>query len=1106
MAEASVNLGALQHKAKLEEREHDWVGAAETYSEAARLVSSNDPLRLGNLSEARAHALYRYAFQADSVDEFKSRLAQALRQYDEAKEAYDRLAGKKATAWTYRCDAMISFLRYWQEPGPAEKKRLMEDAWTQAISAMDAFERIEEYVEFGKTNSDLTFGVSVLYAYSIDVKLREELVRGALKYSEKAIKLLEEGEGKAERAKACMNASYYTKIYYTDFVETDKRGEWDKRSGGLFRQALKLSEEGIIDALSYSFIVGGLPSSLPEEELADLRRKVLDFSAKTKDKLRIGNSIEWLENHAAMMAYGAADSEEMLSNADQALAYAEQAARAYGICSYHHVVDAAFWSASPKSGYYALTASLENDLPKKRELALRGVDAFKEYIRSAEACAYPQVVAAAHWDGAKILIHLAKTDKSPVEKSQTLESALHHANQHIVSWHSLFPNGDFFLASGKAVLADIKHELADLAADPSEKARLYHEAVSDISDAYAMLARDVDLYSGSPEIFCRIYQGVYQYQLADWSMQLYSISKDRKDAVLAAEAFTSAVDLYKRAGQPSRVAESQWKAAQAYDALGDPLGSSERFVMASSSYRQAADEVPRLSNLYREYGLYMQAWSQIELARHHHARQEGREASECYEKASSLYESTDRWRFLAPNYRAWASVEEGEDLSRREKSMEAKEAFGKAAELFGDARKSLSGRLDTLENLDERENAEKLVKAADLRREYCGGRLALEEAKILDKQGDEFGSCERFGKAAERFESLHAILESDQDKRETQLIMTLTRAWQMMVRAEAEASPELYDQAAQIFERAKDLSVGEKAKQLAMGHSRFCKALAAGTKFADTADTSLHAVATQNLESAANHYLMAGLERDSMYASASKLLFDAYVYMNKANSEEDQSKKARLYAMTEKMLEASAASYLKAEYPKKKDQVMKLLEKVRSERELALTLMEVLHAPDIVENTKALPAPVPSHDTPAGMQRFERAEIQSTMFAKPKELHVGQEFSLEIELTNAGRGVAQLTSIESVIPDGFEIVTEPERCRVEEGHLNMKGRRIEALATEDIEVKLKPIMSGDFTFRPKITYLDDSGARRLCEPKPVELTVRELGLVGWIKGRDDARK
>ncbi len=61
------------------------------------------------------------------------------------------------------------------------------------------------------------------------------------------------------------------------------------------------------------------------------------------------------------------------------------------------------------------------------------------------------------------------------------------------------------------------------------------------------------------------------------------------------------------------------------------------------------------------------------------------------------------------------------------------------------------------------------------------------------------------------------------------------------------------------------------------------------TKFAESGDTALHGLATGNLESAAKSYLNAGLEKDAEYANASKLLFDAYVLMDKAAKEEGET-------------------------------------------------------------------------------------------------------------------------------------------------------------------------------------------------------------------------
>ena len=181
-----------------------------------------------------------------------------------------------------------------------------------------------------------------------------------------------------------------------------------------------------------------------------------------------------------------------------------------------------------------------------------------------------------------------------------------------------------------------------------------------------------------------------------------------------------------------------------------------------------------------------------------------------------------------------------------------------------------------------------------------------------------------------------------------------------MTRAEAEASPELYSEASRLFEEAKDLSPNEQAKMLALGHSRFCKALEAGTKFADTGDIGMHAAAEQYLESAAKYYVKAGFQKVSEYAKATELLFDAYLQMNNAKKETDSEKKARFYMMTEKVLQTSAGSFMKAEHPEKMEQVLRLLDKVREERELAVSLNEVLHAPSIVSTTAAFNTPTPT--------------------------------------------------------------------------------------------------------------------------------------------------
>jgi tetratricopeptide (TPR) repeat protein len=530
------------------------------------------------------------------------------------------------------------------------------------------------------------------------------------------------------------------------------------------------------------------------------------------------------------------------------------------------------------------------------------------------------------------------------------------------------------------------------------------------------------------------------------------------------------------------------------------LKAAEYFDFASNSYKNAAEKISQLKDLYQNHALYMQAWSEIEKARYYHAKAEYSSSREHYEKAAAMYTSLKQWSYLEPNYSAWAQVENAEDLSRREQTEEAVRAFEQAAELFIETKGSLQKELSRIGDSDEKQMITNIVKATDLRREYCMARIALEEARILDKKGDHYSSSEKYDSAAEAFEKIAQTLETEQDRKEFRLITTLSRAWQKMTLAEAKSSPALYLEASRLFEQAEDLSPNEKSKMLVLGHSRFCMALEAGTKFADTRDSAMHDVCLRHLASAANYYMKGDFKNASEYANATKLLFDAFLNMDKAEKESDPEKKTKLYGMAEKILQSSAGSYAKAEHPEKREQVLRVLEKVKEEQELAASLTEVLHTPSIISNTTAFPTPTPTHEEAVGLERFEHADIQANIIVRKKELKVGENLGLDIELVNAGKGPALLIKLAELIPEGFELTEKPEIYRVEDSYLNMKGKRLDPLKTEEIRLVLKPKILGAFNLKPRIHYLDENGKYKSYEPEPITITVKELGIKGWLKG------
>ncbi len=234
------------------------------------------------------------------------------------------------------------------------------------------------------------------------------------------------------------------------------------------------------------------------------------------------------------------------------------------------------------------------------------------------------------------------------------------------------------------------------------------------------------------------------------------------------------------------------------------------------------------------YAKYMQAWSDVEKARHHHERQEYGLAKEHFEKAAELHKSLKQWNYLEPNYLAWAQVENAEELSRKEQGDDSIKAFEQAARLSKKAKyhcKHSSTRLKTKTRNRWQKTCSKQRKSGA---NTARPESMIEEAKILDKKGDHYLSSEKYGSATRMFGKIGQALESEQERREIKFITSLSQAWQKMMLADAKASPQLYSEASQLFEEASKESYTEMTGFQALGHSRFCLALEAGTRFADT--------------------------------------------------------------------------------------------------------------------------------------------------------------------------------------------------------------------------------------------------------------------------------
>jgi hypothetical protein len=1079
------------------ESEYNWPEAAELYEKALGVIPEEDSFQAGDLSEKVGHAYYKAALQAETCDDFDGKIRLAISAYEKAGEFYTRSSSHRPRA--LRSRALVSFLNLWLTPKPDERRRRIEEAWALANEALQALENADDPAEDLSTYNQLSQIPAFAFLYESDAKIVERTLREAIAHGERVIQQARLVNNPSELARTYVWTASYI-VQSNRFLEDSEQDEkFEQLVKKYWSKANELDQQSA--TLELSFCSYEFPGIEGSDEAIKSWKNALELGRKTRDKFTIGAALCLLAYYTAWKAVGTEDPDARTLILQEALRLAEEGKRELEPIPLPVPVTAVMWPEAPLPEYYFMRWAWEPDLEQKRALCERALKESPEMLRRAEDSGYPQGRLNAHHVFSKVLTSAAKSEKDPWKREELLKRALEQRNLCIDLCDQLEPFGYLDKGVFQHYLAEIMSELSDLSKDVEAKKNFLRQAIQHKElgiEFYRKTLPSLERQHGTTQIG---YIALREYEIGNMLIQLNKLSKDSTLPRRALKAFDEASGLFAKANQPSRRAECHWRAAQANDDLGDNLKAAESFQLASQSFKAAAEKLPQLGSFYQDYALYMEAWSEIEKARNHHDRQEYSSAKESYEKAATLHKSSKRWHFFAPNYLAWAKVEDAEDLSHEERSSEAIQGFEEASRLFTEAESGFHNRPTDPEHQSENQTIAGLVQAAAIRRTYCEASATLERAKLLDKKGDHHSSSEHFGKVAESLEKLVPSLNTEQDKREIKRCMTLARAWQMMMSAEIEASPKLYLDAAALFETAKDLSQTEKGRLVALGHSRFCRALESGTRFGDTRDVSLHEPTMQNLESASNYYLKAGFKNASKYAEACKLLFDAYVCVDNANKETDHDKKARLYMMAEKVLEASAAHYAAAEYPGKKEEVLQLLEKVRNERELAVSLTAVLHAPSSVSFGSMITTPTKTQESSVGLEMFDHAHVQANLVLRNKNLRVGENCEIEIELVNAGKGPAQLVKLEELFPEGFELAQNPEGYRMEDSFLNMRGKKLDPLKTEEVRLTLKTKAQGQFTLRPRILYLDEGGKYKSNEPDPITVTVKELGITGWLKGR-----
>ncbi len=1077
-----------------EEKRYKWLEAAKTYEQTLQSGSLSPSsatdywIRIGSCYDLASR-------QANSLEGFKNLKRLAVEAYEKANGLFVEGSSSEKQGKSSQCLALAEYARSWLSSSPPEKQKALDKCHDLAKVALAVFENSGNEEEFGKTANILNQCLfDRLYIATTGEEVKAFSKEG-IDNVELAIATLSKFGNKNELLLAFSWASLHT-WYAANISELEKQAKTlAERCVSYSANALNLSKEVEdpyckvmamwAETLSTLFFTDNIETS------RECAIEMLEQASLIRDNYFMGIAGYLLAFVSDWMIPTEANPDKKRNRHEDILKYAEDAIRHLELVNQDTAIAETylFYTESYSCLAREFASAPSDKLSFSRKAIEAGEKGLDHALRSGSLDALGSTLHAL----SKAYHYYSKLVAEDEEKQRQLRNAIGFREEYLNTAQKGFASNTWILGVGLVCEAQIKTDLAALEKDEG-KIALLKEAISDMDAGVTHCKNWME--SRSVASLIAIVAG-FEDAFAEMLYDSYKLTLDKENLKKANEVFRNAAEDFKKVDLPSRVAESYWKIARDLDLLGEYNQASENFEKGFAGYKAAAQKISQFSDFFLDYASYMKAWSEIETAKLEHNSEKYTDAMNHYEKASSLLKQSKSWNYLSSNFYAWSLLEQAEDLSRKESCKESIAAFEKAIKFLQDSEHILLSELGRIDKTDEHNLVKTLIEASKIRVEYSNGRISLEEAKILDRKGDHGASSQKYESAAGIFKK---ILQADPEQtgKEVRPLVYLCQAWQKMTLAEAKNSPIAYEEAADLFTLANENATKESTGLLALGHSSFCKALETGIEFEITRNTNMYEETAKHIGSAANYYLRAGFESASDYAKGTQRLFDAYVYMDSAKREKDPSKEAKFYLMAEKVLQISAECFAKAGHTEKNEQVQRLLRKVRDDKELALSLSELFHAPAITSSTASFSAIMPNEEKAVGLERFEHAEIQAKLIKHKNEIKAGEDVDLEIQIINVGKEPFLTTKIENILQAGFQVVAKPDDCSVEGTSLALKGRKIEPLKTDEIKITFKSFIKGNVIINPKIICVDETGHQMTHNPESIAFSFLDAALPGRV--------
>ena len=1062
---------------------YDWTGAAVFLrqalddSRATGLPSEKEEIP-GMLADAH----FRAAFQSTSRKEFEERLEASLHACENAAAVYSR-DGKEAMAKRWHGRALLG--HFWRTRNVEERRSLIEECIRVADEAIGSLRAQsdrrslawirKEVLDYLKESLRLSTGWESL-------RLGFEKAMEVAKIAVAEFDELGDDEGLLEslahhiwlmavRAENILPAEEFEALNAKIEPAAKRLEEVAKRLGTSYAAAL--AGEALGDAI--------ISLKADYARGLELYEEALSAAEVTGDLFLKGRLACGISEITHWLALSREYSDERRKLFDKGLENGSKALEDLQVS--FHTGQLTIAHAASATLYTDLATTVEIDEAKKREHLKKAVEIAGKGSEYQTGTWSWSLVAHAQ---SKAMYFLASISSQP-ERTTLLRESLPIREKTVQVTQQLFPYS-WDLGVMRNYLALIQRELAHVEKDPVKKTELFRAAIGEMEQCLEICGKRASNPSFLPPL------SQYREWYGDTLFQLYDLTRDMSYAAQAVTAYLEAVSSLSRLAHFASMAMLEWKAAGTMDVLGEYGESSKAFQRAAEHFKVAQEKIPASASLFSDLSVYMTAWSSIDQARLAHSDEQFGLAAQNYSRAAVTLQKTRDWSHLGDFYLGCSHLEMGEASSREAKYEASVDSFTMAARLFHETKARLQARPAEGQGSRLIQEVRNWSETSTGREKYCEGRKELEQARILDRKGDEAASLSKYRSATSTFRAVLGLEGGEQERRELEALVSFGDALTTMKQAELDESPELYARAAEEFTNAGKKLAKKKFSLMTFASAAICRASEAGTRFTLSHDPSLYSEIKRQLEIAASHYDKAGSKSEEDWTRATQRLFDSLAFLDRASSEMDHRKKRELYHLAEKHLRLAADLYDSAGFAAKKAEALKYLGRAREEKELLLTPTPVQALSENPVTATTPPTPVAlSDDKAVGLERFEEAEVIGHLSLPRTDVGVGSELVFQVEIANVGKTTATLLKLQNIIPAGFEVDGSRTLYRIEDGSIDMRGRMLKHLDMHGVTVVLKPTRKGIFELSPRILFADGKGARKPVELEPSKIMVTEPG-------------